>query len=58
MVRNAWQRQSDESLVHQMRCNADNVCMCGKPCCQNPRRNGWSHGGGKTIEELQPIEME
>ena len=28
--------------------------LCGRPCCANPRHNGWNQGLGKlTLQELK-----
>ncbi|MES2790892.1 MAG: hypothetical protein V4719_14875 [Planctomycetota bacterium] len=39
-------------LEHHFACNCDNLKMCGSPCCQNPRRNGWTKNKGKTRGEI------
>lgn len=52
MVRNIWNNKNP-SLLQDMIHNCDNVKICGKDCCKNPRRSGWSKAKGKTRKELQ-----
>lgn len=52
IVRDIWQDRSP-ALIEQMMCNCDNLKLCGKDCCKNPRRSGWSKASGRTRRELR-----
>ena len=55
LVRQIWgyQGQMREDVEKVMVENCDNLKICNKPCCQNPRRSGWYPAGGKTRKELE-----
>ncbi len=52
LVLETW-RYRTPSLLIDMIHNCDNLKMCRRDCCKNPRRSGWSKASGKTARELQ-----
>jgi len=43
-----------ESFLAGTRRLRDTTKLCGRPCCANPRHNGWNVGLGKlTLQELK-----
>lgn len=53
LVLEVW--HSSPEVAQTMIKNADNLKICGGPCCKNPRRSGWTKAGGKTLKELEPL---
>jgi len=47
-------RRNPESFEKASRVLRDTTKLCGRPCCANPRHNGWNQGLGKlTRQELK-----
>jgi len=52
LVKEVWKEKTPD-VVEMMVRNCDNLKMCNKDCCKNPRRSGWSKSKGKTRKELR-----